>query len=763
MGIFNIFQKLKKAEVTVEHHHPLSNLLEELNNEQKQAVTATEGYVRVIAGAGSGKTKTLAHRFAYIVNEVGINPSNILCVTFTNKAAQEMKSRVRRLVDMGNINDLICTYHGFCVKVLREDIHRLGYPHQFIIVDKEDQKALLKEVFEELDVKSDKSTYKKVLTAINGWKNQICPEYVCPPYICEYVNTYDQKQQHVFASFGESLSTEGNANPINWKCFIKYLEKQKKSFVLDFDDLMLFTLYLFEKFPEVLTKWQNRLDYIMVDETQDNSEIQWRLVGKLQEKSKNLFVVGDPDQCIYEWRGARPERLNIFDESFAPCQTIILNRNYRSTPNILDVANSVISNNIERIHKDLYTTKVSANSVIHFHGKTEQEEGDYIAKVIIKHLEEGCKLSDIAILFRASHISRYIEQSLIKHKLSYVVYGGIRFFERREIKDILSYLRMLDSADDLSFKRVINLPSRKLGKVFLSTLQEIADMDGTSLYNTLKKNIDNPKLNKQGAKDFVNLIENAKLSMQGMSISDIAQLIIKESSLEEIYRTEGDQERLDNISELISSIKLYEDNNVNEEDLSLTTYLQDIALYTNVDNQQDAESIKIMTIHQAKGLEFPIVFVAGMSEGIFPSHRTIRDRKFRGLEEERRLAYVAYTRAENELYLTESEGYHFEMMGYKYPSRFIFEVKDNLLVREGTLTKELENSAREYIKKSTDGLSNMSASENYSAGDEVTHKIFGHGKIISVNESEQTLEVTFNNGTTKHISISKAESVLTMN
>ena len=613
-----------------------------------------------------------------------------------------------------------------------------------------------------MNIKSDKSTYKKVLTAINGWKNEIYPEYGCPSYICEYINTYDAKRQKLFASFGESLCADCNANPINWKCFIKYLEKQKKAFVLDFDDLMLYTLYLFETFPEVLAKWQNRLDYIMVDETQDNSKIQWNLVGKLQKKNKNLFVVGDPDQCIYEWRGAFPEALNSFDEDFTPCQTIILNRNYRSTPNILDAANSVISNNVERIHKDLYTTKVSTNRVIHFHGKTEQEEGDYIAKIIIGHLEKGEKLSDIAILFRAAHVSRYIEQSLIRHKLSYIVYGGIRFFERREIKDILSYLRMLDSADDISFKRVINLPTRKLGKVFLSTLQEIADVDGETLYNTLKKHINNPKLNKQGAKDFIELIEKVKMSMQGMSISDITQLIIKESLLEEIYRTEGDQERLDNIAELIASIKLYEDNNVNEEDVSLTKYLQDIALYTNIDYQQDTESIKIMTIHQAKGLEFPIVFVAGMSEGIFPSHRTIRDRKYRGLEEERRLAYVAYTRAEKELYLTESEGYHFEMMGYKYPSRFIFEVKDNLLVREGILTKELENSAREYIKKSTDSLNSTTNADQYTDGDKVTHKLFGDGKIISVNEMNQTLEISFEKGFTKHISIEKADKVLTI-
>lgn len=763
MGIFSIFQKREKNEVKVEHTHPQSNLLEGLNNEQKQAVTTTEGYVRVIAGAGSGKTKTLAHRFAYIVNEIGVSPSNILCVTFTNKAAQEMKSRVRTLVDMGNINDLICTYHGFCVKVLREDIYRLGYPSNFIIADKEDQKALLKEVFDELNIKSDKSTYKNVLTAISGWKYQRCPEYVCPPFIHEYVNTYDSQKQELFTNFGESLSGAGNANPLNWKCFIKYLENQKKSFVLDFDDLMLFALYLFKNYPEVLEKWQNRLEYIMVDETQDNSKSQWHLVELLQRKNKNLFVVGDPDQCIYEWRGAKPEGLTHFDSEYTPCQTIILNRNYRSTPNILDAANSVISNNIERIHKDLYTTKVAANNVVHFHGKTEEEEGEYIAKNIIAYTNNGGHFSDIAILYRASYISRYIEQSFIKNKISYVVYGGIRFFERKEIKDILSYLRMLDVADDISFKRVINLPSRKLGKVFIEDLQRVATIDGISLYNALKKYINNPKFNKKGAKEFINLIESTKESMREMTISDIAYMILKNSSLEEIYRTEGDQERLDNITELISSIKLYEANNANEESITLNKYLQDIALYTNIDYKENTDSVKIMTIHQAKGLEFPIVYVVGMSEGIFPSHRTIRERNKRGLEEERRLAYVAYTRAENELYLTESEGYNFESMNYKYPSRFIFEVQDKLIIKEGCLNKELENSAKEYINRTQQSMDSVGISETYAIGDIVDHKLLGTGIITAINEIEQTIEITFTSGIVKHISMNKVSHVLIHN
>ncbi|MBR5468983.1 MAG: UvrD-helicase domain-containing protein [Paludibacteraceae bacterium] len=733
----------------------MSNLLKGLNEQQKLTVQTTEGYVRVIAGAGTGKTKTLVHRFAYIVNELGVSPSNILCVTFTNKAAQEMKSRLRKLVDFSNVTDLICTYHGLCVKILREDIYRLGYPTQFIIADSEDQKALLKEVFEKLNIKSDRTNYKKVSSKIKYWKQY-------KKYIVEYISTFNKQKQTEFINSAKNLNKE---ELLNWQCFIEYLNLQKKGFILDFDDLIQFALYLLQQFPEVLQKWQNKLDYIMVDETQDNSTTQWELVDLLQGTHKNLFVVGDPDQCIYEWRGASPTGLISFEDNYSPCQTIILNRNYRSSPNILDVANSVISKNENRVPKDLYTTKEMSNKVTHFHGKTEDEEGDYIAKTILKHTENGNKLSDFAILYRSSSISRYIEQALVKNKLSYMVYGGIRFFERKEIKDILSYLRMLDSADDISFKRVINLPSRKLGKVFLSSLQEIADSEKRTLYETLRNHINEPQFNKTGAKNFIKLIENTKKQVRLKSLSDIANLIFVESGLEKIYRNEGDQDRLDNINELMSSIKLYENDNTNEDDLSLMKYLQDIALYTNLDYKKDSDFIKIMTIHQSKGLEFPIVFVSGLSEGIFPSHRTIRERRKNGLEEERRLAYVAYTRAEKELYLTESEGYNFEMDNYKFPSRFIFEIKSKLLVKKGTLSSELKKSALKYIQNSSLELKDNEGKEEikqFSIGTLVFHKLFGEGSIISINDMQQVLEIKFDNGSTKHISIDKAMNVLSI-
>lgn len=722
------------------------NLFEGLNEQQKAAVLATEGYVRVIAGAGSGKTKTLAHRYAYLVNEVGASPSNILCVTFTNKAANEMKSRVRKFVGMGNVNDFICTYHGFCVKVLREDIHKIGYPSSYIIMDEEDQKTILREIYEELGLKQTNLTFGNILREISERKYR-------SPYVKEYI---DINTQQSYVSF----STEDG---IKQKCFIRYLQKQKKAFMLDFDDLMIFVLYIFHKCPDVLKKWQQRLDYIMVDETQDNSSTQWGLLSMLQAGHKNLFVVGDPDQCIYEWRGAKPDTLVRFDNIYAPCKTIILDQNYRSTPNILNVANSVIAKNKKRIAKDLFTSKREMSNVTHFHGKSEVEEGDYIAQTIIKHIKNGGHASDVAILFRASYVSRFIEQALMRHKLPYVVYGGIRFFERQEIKDVLAYLRMVDTGDDLSFRRVIKQPKRGLGKAFLATLNEAAERERATLYDTLKNNIESKELNKPGAVEFIQLIESAREAVKNLTISDAAQYILEKSGVMELYRTDGDEERIENIKELMASIQLYEKSNEDEGDLSLTKYLQDIALFTNLDYKEDNDNIKIMTIHQAKGLEFPIVFVAGMNEGTFPNYRTIRERKRNGLEEERRLAYVAYTRAENELYLTESEGFNFESAEAKYPSRFIFEIKEKLLVREGNLTKELEQTAQSFIQNFDRLMDGVEKAENIKIGTRVSHKLFGKGEVTYIDEENRTIEVQFDDiDESKHFSLDRAGLILTI-
>ncbi|MCB0479713.1 MAG: UvrD-helicase domain-containing protein, partial [Crocinitomicaceae bacterium] len=422
----------------------IENITENLNDQQLEAVTSTEGYVRVIAGAGSGKTKALTSRYAYIVQGLGISASNILCVTFTNKAAREMRIRVKRLI--GDQHDLsyITTYHGFCVRVLREDINKIGYPKNFVIMDVEDQKTILRDVYNEFGITSKLITFKQVLRHIS--KRKSSQEYL------DYIIKPADKQPN---------------NDLD-NIFHRYLEKQQRNFALDFDDLINFTLFIFLTHNEILQKWQKRLHYIQVDEMQDSSEKQFLLVSMLSETHKNFFVVGDPDQTIYEWRGAKPEFLVEFDQQFPSSKTIIMNQNYRSTPNILTLGNHIIKNNKIRVDKDMFTQNPQGVEVVHFHAQNEAEEGNWIADEIANLVSKNdCKYSEFAILYRANHISRSIEQAFVKKNIPYTIFGGIRFFERKEIKDTLSYLRLVEFEDDISFLRIINTPSRGLGKKFI--------------------------------------------------------------------------------------------------------------------------------------------------------------------------------------------------------------------------------------------------------------------------------------------------------
>lgn len=463
----------------------IDKILENLNEQQIKAVTETEGFIRVIAGAGSGKTKALTSRYAYIVEALGINSSNILCVTFTNKAAQEMRKRVKRLVGENSDLSFITTYHGFCVRVLREDINKIQYPKGFIIMDIEDQKSILREVFNELGLNQTVLTFKQVLRFISVEKSKL--DYLS--YILE-----NKKQD--------------NDNEL-YRVFFKYLEKQQRNYALDFDDLLNYTLYIFSKNQDVLEKWQKRLHYIQVDETQDSSQKQFMLIEMLASFHKNLFVVGDPDQTIYEWRGAKPEILVDFDKQFPTAQTILMNQNYRSTPNILNLGNHIIKNNKIRVDKDMFTLNNEGIQVIHFHAKNDFEEGLWVANEIKRIVKENkAKYSDFAVLYRANFVSRIIEQSLIRENIPYSVFGGIRFFERKEIKDVLSYLRLVVLGDDFSFLRVINTPSRGLGKKFIEKLSKIAESENKTLLESLRVRINDKEFSKQGAIEFINLIDN---------------------------------------------------------------------------------------------------------------------------------------------------------------------------------------------------------------------------------------------------------------
>jgi len=410
---------------------------------------------------------------------------------------------------------------------------------------------------------------------------------------------------------------------------------------------------------------------------------------------------------------------------------------------VLDVANCIIKNNKNRIDKDMFTKKPRGSMVSHFHGKTEQEEGLWVAQTIIDRKEKGASLKEFAVLYRANHVSRNIEQALIKKGIPYEIYGGVRFFERKEIKDAISYLRLVDGNDDISFLRVVNSPRRKLGKVFIKKLKQLSEESNLSLYETLACNIGSKDFNKKGSVNFLSLIEDCRSLKEKLSISDLLQYNLTKSGLEKELRLDGEQERLENIEELMASIKLYERDNVNEENYSLTQYLQDISLYTNLDYKEETDFVKLMTIHQSKGLEFTYVFVCGMSEGIMPSYRALRERKILAMEEERRLAYVAITRAKEELFLTESEGFNFDTNKQKYPSRFIFEIKEEFLVTEGILTQELKTEAKNAFQDFDDSLFCMPTL--FEIDDCVIHPTFGNGKILEVNEETQTYRIDFEN------------------
>lgn len=684
------------------------DVLHGLNLKQQEAVTAIDGNIRVTAGAGSGKTRVLAHRYAYLVNEVGISPSNILCMTFTNKAAQEMKDRIKTMVRQGNVNDFVCTIHGFCVKFLREEIFRLGFPKNFAILDEEDAKDLAKQVMGELGLNKSVETIKQFLTDIHVQKKDGV-----------YVGNYMLP----------------NAAFDNKDVFERYLQLQVKLFALDFDDLIHFTLYVLNNNDDVREKWQERINYIMLDEAQDCNGNDWAIVNAIKGDHHNLFIVGDPDQCIYEWRGANPK----YFIDFKPDKDIILNQNYRSTPNILDVANSIISHNEMRIKKELFTKNVSDKIVLHYHGKSEQEESNWIATQIENIVKSGAKNSDFAILYRAQWISRFVEEALLRKQIPYTIWGGVRFFERKEIKDALAYLRLLVYKDDLSFRRIINVPSRKFGKGSLDKLTKMAEEDNTNLFTALKNHVYSFN-NNRAIKDFLSLYQQANIYKDSHSISDTLNYLLGESGYKGAIRLDDDEERIENLEELFNSIKYYEELNKDEEDLDIVTYLQDIALYTNADYKKDTPTVKLMTIHQAKGLEFPYVFVCCLTEGIFPSHRSIRDRRKNGLEEERRLMYVAVTRAEKALFLTESEGYNHTTQMAKYPSRFLTEIKDGLVEVEGNIDPALlEGTRRTVAQESLTPQINV----HFNTGDKVSHKYFGEGEIISYDEGTQSYKVKF--------------------
>lgn len=685
-----------------------------LTAEQLSAVKATEGRIRVVAGAGSGKTRTLVHRYAYLLNDMGIPQSDILCMTFTNKAAHEMKSRISTLCPGGVAGDFVTTIHGFCVKFLRQEIYRLGYPENYLIFDEEDMKALIKEVLEENGIERKSGIVGNYLEELGKFK-------AVTPYISRFVVPTVQ------APSGET--------PLLGRMILR----QKRYFALDFDDLLFFTLHILNNFREVRERWQQQFQYVMVDEVQDCDRSEWELFTILSGHYSNLFIVGDADQAIYEWRGAHPE---LF-VNYAPDRDIYLKQNFRSVPNIVCLADSIIGNNRRRLPRTSITMRPPGGIRTKFyHAKNEQAEAAVTARTLSSFHERRIPWKDMAILYRASYMSRSIEQTFIREKIPYVIWGGVRFFERKEIKDALAYLRLAALDDDMSFKRIANVPSRKIGRKTMARLQGYAQATGCSLFQALKDSSFRSANHSIGR--FIDTVEGVRAGMDSVSISNSLDALLEGSGLLESYRVDTEEERLENLQELIKSVRLYEEENKNEEDLGIVSYLQDIALYTNADYRQDDDKIRLMTIHQAKGLEFPLVWIYGLTEGVFPSHRTIRERGEAGLEEERRLMYVACTRAKDRLVFSDSEGFNVQNSLSKYPSRFILEASDEcgpLYDIEGPFNPDLWKGTDRLVRQSEHA--DESPSGPWKPGARVHHSVFGDGTVTDTDPDAGTVSVRF--------------------
>lgn len=684
----------------------MDNFIDELNEQQKEAVTTTEGYVRIIAGAGTGKTKALTYRYAYLVDELGISTSNILCVTFTNKAAREMSKRIRQMIGDSDTG-YICTFHGFCVKLLREDIHAINYPQNFVVMDSEDTEEILKTVYENAHIQSRTYTFDMARDHISAMKNEM--QHIA--YLADISND-------------RLLADYEKASDIPEKVFLGYLYEQKKVYGLDYDDLITIALHILRTDAEKCHKWQERMMYVMVDEFQDVSGNQYALAEILSGYHRNLFIVGDPDQTIYTWRGARIEYILEFDKNHENTQTIFLDTNYRSTPDILAVSNSLIEKNRNRLPHRLVAVKSPEARPLYVHSRTTGDEAQWVTNEIKRLVEAGTKYSDIAVLYRSHFVSRSIEEAFIKTKIPYILYSGTEFYKRKEIKDVLAYLRMVAYADDLSFRRVINEPKRNFGKKRMSMLKSYCETHRCSLYSGLQDLLEEKTVKSTGASAFVDIIENFRRTYKEKSLSDLVTELMAATGYEAMLRQAGEQERLDNLAELKQSIDEYE--KISGEENTLEEYLQSIALYTNNDREKDKDSVTMMTIHTAKGLEFLYVFVCGVNEGIFPSKHVDTEAM---LEEERRMAYVACTRAERGLYISDAEGLNYDD-SFRYPSRFIFNIDREAIDYVNELPQRLVDDTKSYIAANESRY--MPLDTELKPGDRVRHKVFGEGTITGI-------------------------------
>lgn len=723
-----------------------------LNKPQKEAVFHTEGPLLILAGAGSGKTRVLTHRIAYLIEEKGVNPWNILAITFTNKAAEEMRQRVDSLVGIGAESIWVSTFHSMCVRILRRYIDRLGYDNRFTIYDTDDQKTLMKEVCRKTDIDTKRFKERMLLSVISSAKNEmILPE--------EF-----------------ELNAGGDFVQLKIaKVYKEYEAQMRANNALDFDDLLVKTVQLLETQPDVRENYQERFRYIMVDEYQDTNTVQFRLVSLLAGKYRNLCVVGDDDQSIYKFRGANIRNILDFEKEFSDAKVIKLEQNYRSVGNVLEVANSVIRNNKGRKEKTLWTDNEKGEKIRLWQFDTAYDEAQFIAEDIKDETAQGANYSDHAVLYRTNAQSRLLEEKFVAMNIPYKIVGGINFYSRREIKDVLSYLKTIDNGkDDLAVRRIINVPKRGIGLTTINRIQESAAARGIGFYDALSAPDLIPGIGRSASKldSFAALIEYFKGRSEESGVTDLLTEVIEKTGYTESLEADDPEEleaRVQNIDELVSKAAVYEESCSDRgERPTLSGFLEEVALVADIDSvAEDRDYVILMTLHSAKGLEFPHVYLAGMEDGLFPSYMSISGDDPEELEEERRLCYVGVTRAEEKLTLTCARMRLVRgERQYNSMSRFIKEMPSALIdtgKREGgfsqnvslgekrTYSSEVSGYKRSAyaqkpafaaIQKGSGLMAKKSEGLSYGVGDRVRHVKFGDGTVTEIKEGGRDYEVT---------------------
>ncbi|WP_239706234.1 MULTISPECIES: DNA helicase PcrA [Mammaliicoccus] len=702
----------------------MNALLDRMNDEQKQAVKTTQGPLLIMAGAGSGKTRVLTHRIAYLLDEKDVSPYNVLAITFTNKAAKEMKERISHLVGPEAESIWISTFHSMCVRILRRDIDRIGIERNFTIIDPTDQKSVIKEVLKKENIDSKKYEPRMFIGAISNLKNEL-----------KTVEDAEKEANDFYASMVARV-------------YKGYQEKLLRNHALDFDDLIMYTIQLFNRVPEVLEYYQNKFQYIHVDEYQDTNKAQYTLVQLLANKFQNICVVGDSDQSIYGWRGADIKNILSFEEDYPNAQTIYLERNYRSTKTILTAANEVIRNNSERKPKALWTDNTSGGKIQYYEATTERDEAEYVIRQILKKKQEGYNNQDIAILYRTNAQSRVLEETFLKSNIPYTMVGGTKFYDRKEIKDILSYLRLVsNSNDDISFERIINIPKRGIGPSSVQKIAQYASINNLSYFDALGE-VDfiglSKKVTQEGA-DFYEMMNNFMQQQEFLSITELVEQILDKSGYRKMLENEQtleSQSRLENIDEFLSVPRDYEKNTPVEEQ-SLMNFLTDLSLVADVDDADLEAGVTLMTMHSAKGLEFKIVFIVGMEESIFPHFRSLQSGEEHEMEEERRIAYVAITRAEEQLHVSHATTRSlFGRSQANMKSRFLKEIPEDLLdgVKPKTSFKSKQTATpkRGFARRVNN---NQNSNTTWNVGDKVTHKSWGEGMVSAVNDKNGSVEL----------------------